>query len=171
MTKFEIANWLLKEEENYTALAQKMEETAFFEQPHAEKWSAAQHTQHLVEVSAAVAGALRDTAALRERFGTANKPHRPIIENEQIYKNELAQYKAAGKLPYRNIEVSGDRTALLTSLTAVNEKLTHRMAAIEDHDLDTLQMPHPVLGLMTVREMGEFVAYHLHYHFEIVEKY
>jgi hypothetical protein len=171
MTQNEIKNWLQTELDAYTALVQKMDETAFFAQPHTEKWSAAQHTQHLIEAGAGVAGALRDKANLQERFGLASHAYRSLEVYQPIYLNTLAQLKAAGKFPYRHIETAGDRAALLGGLAAVTQKMADRMGALSEEDMDTHQMPHPVLGLMSVREMAEFIAYHIRHHYDIVEKY
>lgn len=171
MTQTQINNWLKQEVEAYTRHAATFGEAAFFAQPHAEKWSVAQHTQHLIQASAGVAGALRDPALLKTQFGTTDKPGEDVEAIKNRYLQVLTNLKASGKFPYRHIETEGDQQTLLGGFGIVNQKLADRLAALSEAEMDTLQMPHPVLGLMRVREMAIFIAYHIRHHLNIVEKY
>jgi hypothetical protein len=171
MTQAEINNWLKQEVEAYTQHAASFDETAFFRQPHAEKWSLAQHTQHLIQASAGVAGALRNPDGLKQMFGTTDKPSEDLEAIKSRYIRVLADLTAAGKFPYRHIDTEGDQTTILGGFGAVNQKLSDRLMSLSESDMDTLQMPHPVLGLLSVREMLIFIAYHVRHHLNIVETY
>ena len=59
---------------------------------------------------------------------------------------------------------------LIGNLAAVTKELTDVSEQLSEEQLDSVQMPHPLLGLLTAREWLQFVASHTNHHFRIVEK-
>ena len=61
---------------------------------------------------------------------------------------------------------------MLTTLQIQNKKLQHKTNRWKDKSLDTLLIPHPLMGRMTVREIIMWTAHHTEHHTEILnEKY
>jgi hypothetical protein len=149
-------------------LANTFEESAFFKQPHAEKWSAAQNIVHLVNSTKGIASALKDPSVLAP-YGQANRPSREFETVQETYKSVLTDLKAKG-MPYKHLDTEGSKENLIQNFKDITEKLVTRAALLNETDFDTLQLPHPVLGMMTLREMLYFTADHTRHHHDIVEK-
>ena len=169
MNQVEILEKLQAEFSAYQDLSNSFEEARFFKQPHAEKWSVAQNLMHLIDVSKRIGGSLKDPSVLAQ-FGTAERPSRDFDTIKNTYQTELKARQALG-MPYRHLDTEGvSKTELLNSFNEINQKLMDRTAQLSETDLDTLQMPHPLLGIMTLREMLQFTAGHVRHHFDIIEK-
>jgi DinB superfamily len=149
-------------------LANSFEETAFFKQPHAEKWSAAQNIVHLINSTKGIASALKDPSVLGA-YGKAERPSNDFDTIKNNYRIGLAAFQAKG-MPYKHLDTEGSKENLLQNFKDINQKLVARAAQLQEDDFDTLQLPHPLLGMMTLREMLYFTADHTRHHFDIVEK-
>jgi hypothetical protein len=168
MNQSELIEKLRFEFSNMENLANTIEETAFFKQPHAEKWSAAQNIVHLINSTKGIASVLKDPSVL-DAYGHANRPSRDFETIQETYKTVLTDLKAKG-MPYKHLDTEGSKEQLLNDFHELNEKLATRAALLSESDFDMLQLPHPVLGMMTLREMLYFTADHTRHHFNIVEK-
>jgi DinB superfamily len=149
-------------------LANSFDEAAFFKQPHAEKWSVAQNLVHLNFVAKNILGAL-STPAVLTGFGKANRASRDFDTIRDAYLSGLSEWQAKG-MPYKHLNTEGPKISLLQNFKAIHQNLMTHAASLSEDDLDSFQLPHPVLGLMTVREMLGFAAYHIRHHYEIIEK-
>lgn len=148
---------------------QQIEDSHFMTQPHAEKWSIAQHAQHLINAVRGIAGALKDTSTLAQ-FGTADRPSLDYVTIKVNYQNVLEKLKREGKMPYRHLDITENKAELLANFRTIHQKLLERLAGLTETELDSLQVPHPVLGMMTMREMLLFTAIHIKHHYDIVVK-
>jgi len=59
----------------------------------------------------------------------------------------------------------------IKALHALLAKLEKQIRGYSEETLDTLILPHPLLGKITLREMIYFTAYHAEHHEELVRKY
>ena len=168
MKKAEILKRLESEVSEYANLSNSFDESSFFKQPNPEKWSAAQNLQHLVFVSKKISDTLKNPSVLAT-FGSAERPSRDYETVEKDYQTELEAKKTIG-MPYRYLDTEGSKLDLIGNLAAVMKELTDVSEQLSEEQLDTLQMPHPLLGLMTVREWLHFTASHTKHHLKIVEK-
>ena len=57
-----------------------------------------------------------------------------------------------------------ERDHLLTRLQIQQKKLQYKTVHISEKNLDTLILPHPLMGKMTVREIIMWTAYHTEHH-------
>jgi hypothetical protein len=147
----------------FEAVASTFDSVDFFRQPQAEKWSVAQHVLHLINSVKGIAGALKDTTTLQQ-FGRAERPSRTYEAMAIFYTESLAARQAKG-MPYNHLDTGNiSKTELLGQFMAINIKLLERIAPISESDLDTLQLPHPLLGILTLREMLYFTAVHTEHH-------
>lgn len=150
---------------------------AFVARPDDRSWSPAQNVLHLISATKPVAMALRLPRFLpRLLFGKSNAPSRHYESIVQAYHDILAGgAQASGKyspkpVPMPNDPVNYQRTKVAT-LTASIQALAKALEPWSEQDLDRLQLPHPLLGKLTVREMLFFTLYHLgHHHDKVANK-
>jgi hypothetical protein len=166
MKKEKLLSALQSEFENIEKRLAASADTAYFKQPQPEKWSEAQVTQHLINSVRGIATSLKDPSVLAQ-FGEANRPSLDYDNIQYNYKTGLAARQAQG-MPYRHLDVPESKEELLDNFRSINQKLLERVALLSEHQLDTLQLPHPLLGLMTMREMLLFTAIHTKHHFELL---
>lgn len=102
-------------------------------------------------------------------FGKSNAPSRHYENIVQAYHDILAGgAQASGKYAPKTIPIPSDpvnyqRTKVAT-LTATIQSLAKALESWSEQDLDKIQLPHPLLGKLTVREMLFFTLYHLGHH-------
>jgi hypothetical protein len=134
-------------------------------------WTPAEHLNHLnTAVSAVARGFGMSRWLLRIRFGTARRASRPFDVVRAEYRARLAAGAgASGRFVPVRAELSTDQQALrLQELLArwqrVNQRLREAVLEWSERDLDRIQLPHPILGKLTAREMLFFTIYHDHHH-------
>ena len=146
--------------------------TVFFE-PQGDKWSPAEHARHLRKSSAPLVVALKLPAwLLRLRFGRPKRASRTFIKLREDYRRALAQGGQAGRFaprPERDaLDPDMRRAEILTIWSGTNARLCTALARWREDRLDTVQLPHPLLGMLTVREMMAFTVYHTSHHLTLV---
>jgi uncharacterized damage-inducible protein DinB len=77
--------------------------------------------------------------------------------------------RASGGFVPERMEVTGPlisahRHDLLTRWHRVNTRLRDAVQPWSEQNLETLQLPHPLLGKLTAREILFFTIYHNHHH-------
>lgn len=56
------------------------------------------------------------------------------------------------------------------SIHIQNKKLQYKTKRLKDKHLDTLIVPHPLMGKMTLREIIMWTAHHTEHHYKILKK-
>lgn len=135
------------------------------------KWSPAQHIEHILRAVRPVAMALLVPKwFLRWRFGRPNRPPRDYEGLVQRYKEKLAAGgRASGRFVPPEVPAS-DVDAIAASVKKSVAVLARRVNNWSEHDLDTVLLPHPLLGKVTVREMLYFTIYHAQHHQALVDR-
>lgn len=135
------------------------------------KWTAAQQIEHILRAVRPVAMAMRIPKwFLRWRFGKSNRPPRDHDGLVQRYNEKLA---AGGRASGRFVPPpvpAGDVDRIAASLRDTVKILSERVNSWAEHELDTVLLPHPLLGKLTVREMLFFTIYHVQHHQALVER-
>lgn len=134
------------------------------------KWTPAQQLDHILRAVRPMAMALLVPKwFLRWRFGKPNRPPRDFNALVQRYKEKLeAGGRASGRFVPPAIPAEGER--IDASLQNTVRTLSSRVNKWTEHELDTVLLPHPLLGKLTVREMLYFTIYHVQHHHALVEK-
>lgn len=57
-----------------------------------------------------------------------------------------------------------DKTYILNRLQVESKKLQYKTRRISDKNLDTLVLPHPLMGKMAIRDVLMWTAYHVEHH-------
>lgn len=131
------------------------------------KWSPAQQLEHIIKSVSPVALAFRMPGfLLRWIFGTSNRPSRNFEELVARYHQKLAAGGKSSKPfvpgPAPNSMRQQEELKLLV------ETLCVRINNFSEDQLDTLLLPHPLLGKLTLREMLYFTGYHVTHHHQQV---
>ncbi len=134
------------------------------------KWTAGQHLEHLCRSVRPLSLGLKLPKFMPKLlFGKANRPSKTYEGLVNKYLNKIEQgAKASGPyLPPKQVPISR-RSALCRRLQKLVDTLTQVLSNYNEHDLDHLILPHPILGKVTVREMMYFTIYHARHHRKLV---
>jgi len=149
-------------------------DTASFFRPLGKAWSPAENVRHLTKSTRPVVKALKlPRFVSRLLFG---KPRRASLTYEQLrtrYAEALAEGGQAGRFApsaQREADLDAWRESILRHFTSVNRDLRVAIARWPDPSLDSAQLPHPLLGKLTVREMLFFTLYHSRHHIAVAER-
>ncbi|HEY0671009.1 MAG TPA: DinB family protein [Longimicrobiales bacterium] len=134
-------------------------------------WTPAQHLDHLnISVSAVARGFSISRWLLRLRFGRARRVSRSY---EQLRDDYRARLSAGGGATGRYVPTveelppeqrSVRQQELLARWQRVNARLRAALERWSEKQLDRIQLPHPLLGKLTAREMVFFTIYHNQHH-------
>ena len=138
-----------------------------------EAWTPAEQLRHLVtSVNAVARGLTVPKWLLRMRFGRARAASRGYAEVRDAYRRALAGGgKATGAfVPAREevapAQAAGNRAEALARWARAGGRLRAALEGWSEERLDRVRLPHPLLGLLTVREMLFFTLYHDRHHIE-----
>jgi hypothetical protein len=134
-------------------------------------WTPAEHVSHLnTSVSAVARGFGISRWILRLRFGVNRGSSRTFTALRDDYRALLANGGGArgAYVPKREDltepEATTRQTELLARWQRVNKRLRLALRSWTEQDLDRIQLPHPLLGKITAREMVFFTIYHAEHH-------
>jgi hypothetical protein len=129
------------------------------------KWNAGQQLDHICRSVGPVNLAFGLPKFVpRLLFGKANRPSRTYEGLVEKYQAKLA---AGGRASGRFVPPAADwaaRAALLKKLEKNVAALARKVGKMTDNQLDTLLLPHPLLGKLTFREILYFTIYHVQHH-------
>lgn len=129
-----------------------------------DKWTAGQQLQHLVLcVKPLVQVFSMDASAIAQNFGVSD---RPGLTYEALLISYLEKLSGGGKAPDRYVpSVTLPGRAILTeALSAMIRSLCMKIEIFSEEELDSLCIPHPLLGKLTLREMLYNAIYHAEHH-------
>jgi DinB superfamily len=134
------------------------------------KWNPAQHLIHLTRANSRIAQGFQARDALPDNGSGHSKPYELVRESylaalDQAPKALLEKNGAAVQ-----VETNSSHTQILEAYQQATSGLRQAMQTWTETDLDAKAMPHPLLGLLSVREMLEFALYHDQHHLEGVRK-
>lgn len=169
----EILAALRREEEAAVSYWNRFDDETFFA-PIGEAWSPAENVRHLTKAIRPVAQALTiPRIVLRLRFGWPRRASLTFDELRTRYDNALAAGGQAGRFapsPQSEPDPKTWRARIMNEHRAVQEQLAAAVGRWSDAKLDRYQLPHPLLGKLTVREMLFFTIFHQEHHRDVVER-
>jgi hypothetical protein len=110
---------------------------------------------------------------LRLSFGKARRASMTYDDLRARYVAALAEGGQAGRFaPSQRSETDLEawRLTIMGEFARVNSELRRNIARWRDGKLDHFQLPHPLLGKLTVREMLFFTLYHQRHHVAVVQR-
>lgn len=145
-----------------------LNETSFFNGSD-QRWSPAHHLGHLAVTHKSVTRGF----PLKDRLPIFNKPSRSYEDMRQAYLEALKQAPPAllANNPFAfKLKPEDTQTALIENFNQIAKELRDAILSWNEEDLNGKGMKHPVLGLLSVREMLEFVAIHDLHHLEGIKR-
>lgn len=168
-TKAEIHAGLVRLQNEITTYLEGLAPDEFLA-PQGEAWSPERHLRHLTKSVGAVAAGMRaPKILLRLKFGRPRKPSRSFEEVVEMYTAELASgARATGRyVPSdRPEEISAEEwcDGVFSRWQRASDALSGAIGRWSEAALERYQVPHPLLGAMTVREILFFTLYHNAHH-------
>ena len=134
---------------------------------HNGKWTAGQQFSHVYLTLLPFPKILPSKEFIEQKFG---KIDRPIWDYETVLKN---YFKTSLKAPQQFLpeQINTEQKATITDdLQKIVLTIQQLLDQYTDEELDTLVLPHPLLGKMTIREMFYLMTYHATHHLGQTEK-
>lgn len=139
------------------------------------KWTTGQHALHLLQSIKALNDALSmPKFVLRYKFGKANRDLRDYQTVVNRYQERLKDVQGKTFGPSKNMQIPPltEKQYLLDRIQVEGKKLQYKTRKISDKNLDTLILPHPLMGKMPIREIIMWTAHHIEHHTNTLkEKY
>lgn len=159
----ELFNWLNQQEGN------------FWEKGPEGKWTTGQHIQHLVDSIKKLNHALSfPSFMLKSKFGKSNRELRTYEQVVKKYQDKLVDNKEKAQKYNSALETPSKKKfkSLVKTLNVQNKKLQYKTNKMSDNKLDSLILPHPLMGKMPLREIIMWTAYHTEHHTkDLIENY
>jgi len=148
---------------------------AAFLAPLGDAWSPADNVRHLTRSVRPLAMALGiPRLVLRLRFGRPKAASRTYTRLRDDYRALLAAGGKAGKYAPSPLGDEPDAAAARIRILAEHDRAVDALIAASgtwsEAALDRRQLPHPLLGDLTVREMLFFTLYHNQHHVDVVRR-
>ncbi|QTE23497.1 DinB family protein [Polaribacter cellanae] len=174
MNKDAIVDLLEEKHSNLLEWLNKQPEELWEKGPEG-KWTTAQQVQHLVDSLQLLNNVLSyPRFFLKHKFGTCNRETRDYDAIVKNYQKKLMKNKETAVAFNKKLKkpLLKNRKRLLNRLQIQQKKLQYKIRKISDLNLDTLVIPHPLMGKMTIREIIMWTAHHTEHHTNILkEKY
>ena len=137
--------------------------TVFFHRPPNGKWSAAENVQHLFLSLKPLVGLFGKPELMLQQWGASNRPSRTY---DQVVAEYLKIIGNGGQTTKEYVPTGMCATEVeqIGQLHSIHQKFIERTSQLSETDLDTYQVPHPLIGLLTAREFLYFTHYHTKRH-------
>ena len=169
MNKTEIKDSLKKRYSTFVDYINKLSNDEFLF-TNQSKWSAGQQLKHIVLcVNPLVQVFGIPNTMIQQSFGTTEKPGRTY---DKLLADYLELLNQGGKAPNKyvpEIVSENEKLELLKTLPKLIEKLNTEIDVFTEKELDTLRIPHPLLGNISLREMLYNAIYHVEHHQKLTE--
>jgi uncharacterized damage-inducible protein DinB len=130
-----------------------------------EKWTAGQQCDHIcLSIKPLLKGLSLPKIAIAAMFGKAERDSMSYDDLVAKYQSVLA---SGGKSTARFLPAAinaNQKETMPKSLLKLIGSLTKKIGKFSESDLDKYQIPHPLLGKLTLREMLCFMIYHVEHH-------
>ncbi|RYF75651.1 MAG: DinB family protein [Cytophagaceae bacterium] len=171
MNRADLQAILVNEADELRQFVAPFTEAEFATQPNG-RWSVGDTTQHLFLSARPVLRLMAGPRDVLAQWGYAEGPPRTYEAVLEMYREALREgVKAPTNLSPRVDDVPADKATILARLTDTYLALGDLVAGWSEEELDRYQIPHPVLGLLSVREMLYFVKIHTKHHIAVLTAY
>lgn len=135
-----------------------------------EKWSIAENVQHLFLAVNPINIGLALPLFLLKIFGGSEKS-RSYDTIVSLYQEKLSE-GATASLPFipKAIHTEGKKEKIISTFIKAHHKLMGLLSELTEEQLDSYNMPHPILGKITIREMLFFTLCHIKHHHNTIKK-
>lgn len=127
-----------------------------------DKWTAGEHLQHILLTIVPFSRVLSSKAFIREKFGTIDRKtwdYATVLHHYAQTSLKAPQaFLPDGAVPYHQ------KAALIADIQQQLRAISDLLEQYSEQELDTLVLPHPLLGKLTIREMFYLMSYHPIHH-------
>lgn len=134
------------------------------------KWTSGQQLEHMVLGLASLNQALQNKSFVENTFG---KIDRPTWSYDEVVTNYVNGLNNGGKAP----KVFSPKEVVLSQKDQLMQDYTHHLQATiqhlanySDEELDSLVLPHPFLGNLSIQELLYLMIYHALHHLNSVQE-
>ncbi len=163
MNQSELSKAFTKQQQQLGNFFSNVHKTKFFV-AQSGKWSPAEHVGHLTLTLERMAFGFTQKDKL-EAYAVAPRSYETI---QKLYRSTLEQATAAGFLvdnPFAaKLEEGATQKAIVTDFARASQALRDAFNKWSDEELDGLGMQHPLIGLLSAREMLYFCLIHNAHH-------
>jgi nitrate/nitrite-specific signal transduction histidine kinase len=140
-----------------------------------ESWSVGHHVQHITSAVNRVAQGLANPGALPKRepatasrdFATLKQTYLETLQNTPV--ETLRQFGSRVMLEEHQ-DLQAYKTQMISSFSDAITSFNTALEGFSEEHLETLGMPHPLLGIISSREMVFFIVYHNTHHQNGIKK-
>lgn len=170
MKKEEIAKEMTQRHHAFFAAMQEMSDVDFVLNPEG-KWTPGQHLKHLYTSVKALGQARKvPNLVIQNLYGKAKKPSQSYQGLVDRYLKKISEGgQATGRFIPDEVPCS-QKEGILQKFEIELTKLNTWTLKFSEEQLDKLQLPHPLLGKVTIREMLFFTLHHVSHHQEIIAR-
>lgn len=173
MTNIEITHLLKENEKSLLQLFEERDQAFWVKQPDG-KWSAGQHVIHLVQSSKPLLKALQlPNFIIKWRFGKSNRPSRSYVDVINRYNEKLSAVGTGVVGPFSRVMPTSqpsESIKWLSEISDLNTKINKLTLGYSKKSLETLLLPHPLMGKMTLNEILMWNAYHTEHHVNVLKQ-
>lgn len=170
MTKPALKEALQERFRNLAKETEHVDEAQFFA-PIGEKWSIAENILHLTQsVKGLNQGLSFPKEVLVRQFGKIDRPNYDYDGVVKAYLTILGTGVKARGAFVPLLPENPSKAILINSFIKHHETLANYLDEWSEIELDEIAIKHPVLKLMTIREMYYFMHYHIGHHHKAVLK-
>lgn len=170
MNKELIKNNLLQNHDTFISHITSLSNEEFLKQKN-DKWTAGQQLEHIYLSVKPVRQILTTPKFIPKLiWGKANRKSKSYEELVAKYNLKL---ESGGRATARFIPKSVSiekRESIMISLKKEVENVCFKIDKFSEEELDTLILPHPLLGKLTIREMLYFTIYHVEHHLMLTKR-
>ena len=170
MNKPELSHSLQENHKHFLQYIDSLTESEFLQSTNG-KWTAGQQLEHILKSIKTIAKIFGQKTVIETQFG---RIQRPTLSYETL----IAQYQdlldKGGKAPERYLPSTVGFDQKTDLITAVESKLAATIQYLDNYtesEMDTLTLPHPILGILSLREMLYLITYHVTHHHKQVQKH
>lgn len=163
--------FLADEADAFVQYTAPLTEPEFANRPNG-RWSAGDTAQHLYLSARPVLRLLAGPREVFAQWGYAEGPSQSYDVVRELYRQALRTgLKAPANFSPRPDDAPNDKATVLARLVDSYLGVAAHLAGWTDNDMDRHRIPHPALGLITVREMVQFIGIHTRHHIAILQAY
>lgn len=136
------------------------------------KWSPGQHLEHIRKSTKVMCIALNyPRLVLWYKFGRTDRVEQSYDQLRNTYRKATLEGFKSPKTFIPKPIPNSQKWNLIGRVKEQEQELNTLVSNCSESYLSKYQLPHPVFGKLTVREMLLFVAYHTEHHQLLLEKY
>ena len=166
MTKQELITAFIENHQQAVQYINRLEDRSF-NYRYLDKWTAGQQLEHLLLTIIPFTKALSSKTFIMEKFGTIG---RTVWDYETVLVNySKSSLKAPDQfLPKEDFQ-SYHKGIITSEIMKHLDTIGGLLNTYSEEELDTLVLPHPLLGRLTIREMFYLMSYHPLHHQRQIE--